>query len=243
MNAPVKRSHFSELGRMLGWGPWSRIMTLWAFFDESGWHPTGAGLKKLTVGGCIASFEAWESLTLDWSNALKKMGIPMFHMTDFEKKNPPIPPYDDWTKQQRIDRLNALLEIIGTAKPWCCGFTNWARSGETTASIYERCAHDVLLELSLQKEEFSVVFAHHPEFSGYSPLHQMLMRYGYGEQIKSVTIGFPLDMCPLQAADIVAYEIRCEERWIGIPQRYPLKKLHRLGCTFRSSASADETVW
>jgi hypothetical protein len=238
MNAPAKPSHFSQLGRMLGWSPRTKVMTLWAMFDESGWHPTKGPLAKLTVAGCIASFDDWEALSLDWSDAIAKMGISCFHMTDFEARRYP---YDGWTNAQRKDRLNSLLNIIGGIGPHCCGFTNSAKPGETTASIYERCAQDVLLGLDRYDDEFAIVFAHHPEFAAYSPLHQLLMKYGYGKRIKSVSIGYPVDMCPLQAADIVAFEIRCLEREEDRPERYPLKRLQQLGCSFRISAS-DSTI-
>src|SRR5262249_378743 len=128
------------------------------------------------------------------------------------------------------------------AKPACYGFTNLARPGDTTESIYERCARDVLLQLGMYKDEYAIVFAHHPEFATYCPLHQMLMRYGYGKLIKSITIGYPIDMCPLQAADIVAYEIRCEERQEMRPRRYPLERLHQLGCISGSQARLNEAI-
>jgi hypothetical protein len=180
---------------------------LWAYFDESGWHPNGGALAKLTVGGCIASFETWEALSLNWASAIENMGIPYFHMTDFEARQRP--------------------------------YENWTREGEETVDVYKRCAHDVLLELGLYEDEFAIVFAHHPEFAAYSPLHQMLMQWGAGKQIKNVTIGQPLDLCPLQAADIVAYEIRCQEREELRPMRYPMKRLHELGCTFRLASAVE----
>jgi hypothetical protein len=212
------------------------IVMLWAFFDESGWHPTGGKLAKLTVAGCIASFETWEVLSMNWADAIAKMGIGCFHMTDFEAR---VSPYESWTDTERKSRLNSLLNIIGEAKPACCGFTNLARPCDTTETIYKRCAHDVLLGLGLYEEEFAIVFAHHPEFAAYSPLHEMLMQYGYGKQIRSVAIGYPIDWCPLQTADIVAFELRCEEREELRPQRYPLRRLHQLGCTFRSSSAVE----
>jgi hypothetical protein len=55
----------------------------------------------------------------------------------------------------------------------------------------------------------------------------------------SITIGYPIDMCPLQAADIVAYEIKCEERQEMRPSRYPMERLHQLGCTFRLSSAVE----
>lgn len=209
---------------------------LWAFFDESGWHPTGGPLAKLTVGGCIAEFGAWEALSMNWADAITKMGIDCFHMTDFEAGEKP---YKDWTKTEKQTRLNVLLNIIGEIKPTCCSFTNLARPNDTTESIYKRCAHDVLLELGLYEDEFAVVFAHHPEFGAYSPLHQMLMQWGYGRSIKNVTIGYPKDLCPLQAADLVAFELRCQERDEVRPMRYPLRRLHELGCTFRLASAVE----
>jgi hypothetical protein len=164
------------------------------------------------------------------------MGLSEFHMKDFESRKGP---YNNWSNPERKDRLNILLDIIGAAKPHCIGFTNYVRPGEDTAAIYKRCAHDVLLELGLYEDEFATVFAHHPEFGGYSPLHQMLIKHGYGESIKSVTVGYPRDMCPLQVADIIAFEIRGQERDDGRPQRYPLRRLHELGCTFRLSSAVD----
>ncbi len=212
---------------------------LWAYFDESGWHAKpahGGGLKKLTVGGVISTFESWGCLSLEWSAAIAAMGIPCFHMTDFEARRPP---YDTWTNQQRRDRLNVLLGVLGASGRHCYGFTNPARPGDTTASLYERCAHDIFVELSMYDEEFSIVFAYHPEFCRYTDLLKPMLKYGFGKTIKSVTVALPIDTCPLQAADIVAYEIRCEEREELIPMRYPLRRVQELGATFRLASAVD----
>lgn len=206
---------------------------LWAYFDESGWRaPRDAGgrLKKLTVGGCIASFESWECLSLHWSSALTAMKLPYFHMADFKSKQSP---YDHWTKDERKNRLNTLLTIIGGPDRHCYSFTNIARPDDTTSSIYERCAHDVLLELSMFGEEFAVVFAHHPEFGRHTELLDLMLKYGIGGTIRSCTVARPIDACPLQAADLVAYEMSKEERDTLIPTRYPLLRLQELGSTFR----------
>ncbi len=64
---------------------------LWGFFDESGEHePDDAPaeirgkVKKLTIAGCWASYERWQAFSMDWSDALERAGIRMFHMADFE---------------------------------------------------------------------------------------------------------------------------------------------------------------
>jgi hypothetical protein len=239
MNAPVKRSHFTELGRMLGWGSRTKVMTLWAFFDESGWHAPrdeGGRLRKLTVGGCLASFESWEAFSLEWSSALAAMGLSHFHMADFEARQPP---YDTWAGDQRKYRLNVLLGILGGKDRYAYSYTNYMRTTDNTSSIYERCAHDLLVDLSMYDEEFAIVFAHHPEFGRHTQLLDFLLNQGLGKTIKSLSIALPADTCPLQAADIVAYESSREERDIVIPRRYPLWRLHQLGMVFRFCSAVE----
>jgi hypothetical protein len=107
------------------------------------------------------------------------------------------------------------------------------------SSIYERCAGDLLLELgNLYDDEFAIVFAHHPEFNRHSLLIDAMLNHGMGKQIRSCTVARPADVCALQVADIVAYEICREEREIGI-RRYPLQRLSALGCTFRISSAIE----
>jgi hypothetical protein len=197
----------------------------------------GGRLKKLTVAGCIASFESWECLSLYWSSALTAMKLPYFHMADFEARRPP---YNDWTEDERKNRLDTLLTIIGGPDRHCYSFTNIARPDDTTSSIYKRCANDVLLELSLLGEEFAVVFAHHPEFGRHTELLDLMLKYGIGGTIRSCSVALPTDTCPLQAADLVAYEMNKEERDILIPRRYPLLRLHRLRSTFRFGSATRQ---
>ena len=167
-------------------------MTLWAFFDESGEHHSseaGGGLKRLTIGGCIASFETWESLSLEWASALEAMGLEMFHMKESKKG------------------LGTFLDIMGAAKLHCWGSTNTVREGEPDRSVYKRCATDLLAEFSMLNESVEVVFARYQGFKAFTALHEAL-EDGYGKGIRRITTDLPIDMCPLQAADIVAYEMR-----------------------------------
>jgi len=68
----------------------------------------------------------------------------------------------------------------------------------------------------------------------------MLMEYGYGKSIRSVTIGYPIDMCPLQAADLVAFEIRCQERDDGRPQTIHDVSFRKASRLFRVSKVRKE---
>ena len=118
-----------------------------------------------------------------WSSALTAMQLPSFHMAAFEARQTP---YNDWTEDERKNRLDTLLTIIGGPERHCYSFTNIARRDDTTSSIYERCAHDVLLELSLFGEEFAVVFADHPEFGRHTKLLDQMLEYGIGEKYDPV---------------------------------------------------------
>jgi hypothetical protein len=65
----------TEIGRGMGWLPWQAIAMLWGYFDESGEHPAGGNLTRLTFGGGFAPFEAWEALSMEWAAALELAGI------------------------------------------------------------------------------------------------------------------------------------------------------------------------
>jgi hypothetical protein len=236
----VSNAHdrFLQLARMLGWGARTGILMLWvAYFDESGLPGPDGSLTKLTIGGAIASLESWERLSLRWFRALAAMNLPCFHMSHFQARKPP---YSSWTEAERRDRLNTLLEIIGEPGRHCYGFTNIARPDETTQSLYERCARDLLLEFGNKYEdEFAVVFAHHPEFARHVGLLNQMIEHGMGGKIRSCTIAKPIDTLPLQAADIIAYEIAREEREVKPPERYPLRRIRELGATFKLVSAAD----
>ena len=57
------------------------------------------------------------------------------------------------------------------------------------------------------------------------------MNYG-DARLGTVGTDNPANLCQLQAADIIAYEISRMQR-DGVPQRYPLRRLEELGCLFR----------
>jgi hypothetical protein len=108
---------------MLGWASAGGVLMLWGFFDESGEHDRQTGeLTRLTLGGCWASFEQWETLSLNWATALEIGGIKVFHMTDFEANEGE---FKGW--RQRPDNrkrlLNSLLDAMVEFVPEYVGFS------------------------------------------------------------------------------------------------------------------------
>ena len=210
------------------------------FFDESGEHASkaeGGHLLRLSVGGCLAPDDKWEALSADWGHALRKMGIPMFHMAAFESRSHP---FRNWDNSQRKSQLNLLLDLIGECKPYCFGFTNEVKRGEKFDAVYERCASDVMAFLcnGTVEDDVDLIFAHQPEYGRQSPLFELIDAYVSNSRVKSVHVAHPTDTYPLQVADIVAYEVSRMQRYQQRPERYPLKRLCNLGCLFRFSAEA-----
>jgi hypothetical protein len=230
--------HFGQLGGMLGWSSRTRVAMLWCFFDESGEFAKGAhgkrSLARLTIGGCVATYESWEIFSMKWAQILASIGLPMFHMADFESRIPS--PYADWTDLERRDRLNMFLATIAEHAKDCFGFTNSVRPGDTVSSIYKRCAEDVIMFLNGLDDDIAIVFAHHPEYGAQKKLTDLIVRHTMAAKVRSCTIARPIDNCPLQAADIVAYETAREQRMETRKRRYPIKRLEELGCRFRFSA-------
>jgi hypothetical protein len=241
-------SYFGELRAGLSWREGSLVAMLWGYFDESGYHDRKTNhLKRLSFGGCLASLEAWEGFETEWQTILTQEGIEgAFHMADFEKW---VKPFDfkladgsrDYEKHKRL--LNGLLEVIGRRSPRAFGFTrnvSISKPSKALKDTYENCIVDTIMHLANASayslnDKVSIIFARHREFS----LERIEKYFGfmnYGDaRLGTVGTDTPENLCQLQAADIIAYEVSRLERDDGSLRRYPLRKLNQLGCNFRFS--------
>lgn len=62
---------------------------LCVYFDESYNQRTKKESNApliYTVGGYISSIQQWKAFQREWNKALKSVGIPYFHMADFESR-------------------------------------------------------------------------------------------------------------------------------------------------------------
>jgi len=219
---------------------------LWGYFDESGFHDPATGrLRQLSFGGCLASCDSWSGFEAEWKAVLAPEGIACFHMTDFENWKEPfdfkLPDGSrDKAKHERI--LNALLEVIAKHVPHTYGFTRKvSKPSKALSDTYEWCIIDTIMHLANASayqfdEKISIIFARHKDFA----LPRIERYFGfmnYGDaRLGTVGTDSPGNLCELQAADIISYEISRMER-DGIPRRYPLTQLSKLGCKFRFSTS------
>ena len=239
-------SYFVELRAGLSWREGNLVAMLWGYFDESGYHdPKTNHLKRLSFGGCLASVEEWEGFEAEWRDVLNQEGVNgSFHMADFERW---VKPFDftladgsrDYERHKRL--LNGLLEVIGRRSPHTFGFTRdvpTQRMSKAFKDTYENCIVDTIMHLANESayrlnDRISIIFARHRDFS----LNRIEKYFGfmnYGDaRLGTVGTDTPENLCQLQAADIIGYEVSRMERDDGTAERYPLRRLKQLGCKFR----------
>lgn len=167
---------------------------LWAYFDESGEHDASGALRALTIGGLVASFEAWRQFEKDWRAALRSEGLSAFHRRELGP-----------------GRDERFLQIIASHVPHAFGFTVAASQTETA---YEIGFVDCLLELaniSAREDRVSLVFAKHPKFATHKAERYFRLFEWRDIRLSSITVQDPRDIAPLQAADLVAHMLRTDE--------------------------------
>jgi Protein of unknown function (DUF3800) len=241
-------SDFSEMGRMLGWSG-REVWMLWGFFDESGQDADGGNLLQLSIGGCIAEFEAWEHFSMEWAAFLERWNLAYFRMSKFENYAGDFKHWDrnnDNDKKDHCRLLNQALDIICRHLKFCYGFSLFIpashrpkRKKKLFRSLYEGNIIDMIWQAGQHanavNEPISMVFARHEDFK---PIQVEKI---FGEfQIKnplmrSISFDSPQFSCPLQAADILAYETMRYHHNPQItpdPPRYPLRKLFDNGVSF-----------
>jgi hypothetical protein len=216
------------------------VIMIWGFWDESGEHDKTSGhLVRLTIGGAFASSEAWESFSMGWAALLQWAGIAAFHMTDFEAHQPP---YDEWSECKGRRFLNTALETMAAHIDEFHGFTNRVTAaGDSLRETYEAGMMDTILHAArggaYGGEPIALVFAKHPEFRPTSVRSRYEQIKQYYDKVCILEFSDPAFSCPLQAADIIAYEVRSLQREDGSPtNRYPLRRLKELGALLRFSS-------
>lgn len=82
------------------------------YFDESYNHRTAKEPNAplvYTVAGYLADDELWSAFEQEWSQALMSVGLPFFHMADYESR---LNHYEQWPNEQRVEFLQTLHAII-----------------------------------------------------------------------------------------------------------------------------------
>jgi hypothetical protein len=227
------RVYFDELAVGLGWKPKELLAMLWHYLDESGVHAADGTLERLTLGGCVATAEAWSAFCPVWQKILDDFKIPMFHMSDFQAWKPP---FDfllengerDWPKHKEL--MNRALDAIIDHASELLGFVSEPESGKDAfKDSYESNIAKAVLEASKDvwhtENPVTMVFAKHRDFKA-SQIAEYFEMWDDCPGLAFGGVADPKCVLPLQAADLVAYEMRCYTRKVQpVEVRYGMKRL------------------
>jgi hypothetical protein len=191
-----------------------------AYLDESGTHD---GSQAVSVAGYVSTPEAWTRFEADWRAALDDFGIDMFHMSDFENR---AGDFQRWPNELRQERLARLIRIINTNVIASFGTTIMCSQYADTFSSeahrfvggpYGLAAVMVMMDLGkilrLTGALGSIAYVFE---SGALGAGQVLQVFTANEQnpkqkeemrLLSLRFENKRDFVPLQAADILAYEL------------------------------------
>ena len=217
-------------------------MALTSYLDESGTH---AGSDTIVVAGFLSTPRRWELFELAWRQILNKHGIAFFHMTDFAASREQ---FEGWDESKRRDCLGGLLEVINHHVIGSVGIViNMSdyhalvspEAAKYAGGPYGFAASSCMMLFSRVMEATGVlgkiayVFESGAEGHGQvaEAFNNTLSNPSNREYFHLLSIKFEpkQDFVPLQAADILAYELYQHlPTHLGNssrPTRYPLRAL------------------
>lgn len=202
---------------------------LTGYFDETG-HADDPALHFAGMAGFVASDGAWANFEEQWKDTLKNAQLSLaFHMKDFAHSNGQ---FEAWKGKEEKRRLlfARLLEIIRETKAKPIGAAVSLRDFETLTPAqqtsfkdpYYLCFQAVTRGAAIEAvfeeppEQVTTVYAFNGEFGtnrdgSAEQLWKMIRsHYDHGHRLASYASSTPTETCPLQAADLFAYEL-CHE--------------------------------
>ena len=208
----------------LNHNPEVRLMAMFTvYFDESGTHTES---EAVSVGGYLSTVDQWERFQNSWDEILKEAGIEFFHMTDHQNRQGPYKNWSEFKHRRVLEKL--IIEIrsrtrvpIGASVP-VADFAEYQKVCEASqeCSAYTFCAVQCLSQVGEWADQYG-----HDEPIAYvlesgagfnKQLDKLRDELGGNEVRKkryrfgSLTIADKRQMNPLQAADILAYELNKE---------------------------------
>jgi hypothetical protein len=194
-----------------------------AYFDESGTHGNQKVDPPVLSIGCYASTgEQWALFNREWQAVLDEAGVEYFHVTTFESR---FGDYAGWTNKKRIRVYAGLQGVIkrrvkkGIAA--CVVLRDYDEliAGEHRRKLFSpyafatRCCFEMIGDWSRKhglQEPVDCVFEAGAGMGG--EVGDVFKRVKAKNNLGSLSYGVkkdPLKMtAPLQAADVLAYEIR-----------------------------------
>ena len=191
-----------------------------AYFDESGTHE---GSEAVAVAGYLSTPELWEKFEVEWREALGDFGIEFFHMTDFAARRQQ---FAGWPEEKRRACLSRLVDITNRHVIASAGTV--IPVSDYQAVFSKKADHFVggpygvaaMVCFSEMAKMFKLIGVHgqvaYVFESGAQGSGQVQKAFTWLEQdpgskaqyrLLSLSFQNKRQFCPLQAADILAYEL------------------------------------
>jgi len=217
--------------------PASRFMAMFAaYFDESGTHE---GSPAVAVAGFISTVEQWQCFEKEWQDILNEAGIEFFHMADHQNRHGPYRDWDDLKHRRILERfiITARLRCrvpIGASVPR----EDYRKAFGISPpfSPYTFCALQCLAQVGRWAHDYNhqnpIAYVlesgagYNKELGLISAAISGNERRKHRYRFDSLSLGDKRELKPLQASDIIAYELYKEmvNRVIPGKQRRRLRR-------------------
>mgnify|MGYP001577752440 CR=1 FL=1 len=218
------------------------VLEVRGYFDESGVHSTS---DVTIVAGFLNTPAQWDEFSTQWSKALNDWNLGQFHMTDFANQ---VPPFADWKEDKRRSLLQRLLDIIVNTAGVSIGFAIPNRAfGQLVSEAvknYVSGPYGMAAQLLFMNAPDFITppeawFAYFLE-AGAVGRGQILDTFSKNqahptlkEEFRVISLDFvdKRDFLPLQAADILAYELYKHypnQSFSPEHARYPIRQLVKM---------------
>lgn len=198
------------------------MFNLTAYMDETG-HPNDPNSKFIGMGGLIATKDSWLTFERDWKNILNKFGLPYFHMVDFAHSTGIFESFKGKESKRRT-LLQEIMQAIrkAYALPFGSIFSlELIRSYPKYLQVEARSPYflafigcssaiaDLMVPMRPYGENITTVFAEHTEFQNKAKkIHEVIkVVHPAGDLLDSPAFKSMKSCGPLQAADVVVYEL------------------------------------
>jgi hypothetical protein len=191
---------------------------LTAYFDESGHSAT---LGFFALAALVAPSESWPLFDAEWQRVLGECDAPYLHMREFAHR---LGPYEAWPEERRRALLSGCVSAIKATRAVAVGAVldvadfNSLSDGDRVRlqDPFFCCFQEVVRGAAISgvfedsDVKVNMVFSTQDEFCGRaSSLYEAMLRsIDVRNRIGGLAFEDMRDRPALQAADLVAYELR-----------------------------------